>query len=73
MCNKGGYDQCITHAKGNAVRQIMRRSYKSHKGKIVLSLKNNKDVTEAMKNKNKEKPERRNEGEFFFKNKKGSG
>ena len=64
---KGGYEQCITHAKGNMVRQIMARGNKSHGGKIVLSLKNNKDLTEAMKTKNTGKPERRKEGEFFYK------
>ena len=64
---KGGYEQCITHAKGNMVRHIMARSNKTHKGKIVLSLKNSKDLTEAVKKKNKDKPERRKEGEFFYK------
>ena len=66
---KGGYAQCITHAKGNIVRQIMARSNKSHQGEIVLSLKNNKDLTEAVKNKNKAKRERRKEGKCFYKNK----
>ncbi len=67
LCEKGGYEQCITHAKGNIVKLIMAKSNKSHKGKIVLSLKNTKDLAEAVKYKNKPKPERRKEGEFFLK------
>jgi hypothetical protein len=63
---KGGYEQCITHAKGTVVRGIMLKSNKTHKGKIVLSLKNNTDLADDVKN-NTEKPERRQEGQFFFK------
>jgi hypothetical protein len=65
--DKGGYEQCITYAKGNVVRLIMARSNKTHQGKIVLSLKNNKIGTESQQAKKKEKPERRRPGEFFFK------
>jgi hypothetical protein len=65
--DKGGYEQCITHAKGNMVKSIMARSNKSHKGKIVLSLKNTKDLAESVKDKSHEKQTRRKEGEFFYK------
>jgi hypothetical protein len=64
---KGGYEQCITCAKGNVVRLIMARSNKTHQGKTVLSLKSSKVLTELPQQKKKEKPERRKQGEFFFK------
>jgi hypothetical protein len=39
---KGGYEQCITHAsithaKGKIVQGIMSKSNKTHRGRIVLS------------------------------------
>jgi hypothetical protein len=64
---KGGYEQCITYAKGNVVRLVMARSNKTHHGKIVLSLKNSKILTDLGQEMKKNKPERRKEGEFFFK------
>ena len=66
---KGGYEQCITHAKGIVVRQIMARSKKTHQGQIVLSLKNSKDLTGAVRNDTTAKPRRRQAGEFYYKRK----
>lgn len=37
---KGGYEQCITKAKGIMVRQVVERSKNTHNVKIALSLKN---------------------------------
>jgi hypothetical protein len=64
---KGGYEQCITCAKGNVVRLVMARSNKTHHRKTVLSLKNSKILTDSRQEMKKDKPERRKEGEFFFK------
>jgi len=63
---KGGYELCISHAKGNMVRQIMNKSNASHGGKIVLSLKNNKDLPAGAKDKSGPVTKRREEGEFFY-------
>ena len=64
---KGGYEQCITHAKGDVVKTIMKRSNKSHQGTIVLSLKNTKELGDSTIYKKNEKPVRRKEGEFYYK------
>ena len=64
---KGGYEQCITHAKGTLVRQIMARSATTHKGKIVLSLKGSPTNGLARKNHKNNEANRRKEGDFFFK------
>jgi hypothetical protein len=53
---KGGYEQCITQAKVNVVRQIMNKSLKTHEGRITLSLKNKKDRTEAGTDKKRRTP-----------------
>jgi hypothetical protein len=50
---KGGCKQQMTHAKDNEVRPIMASTNKTHQGKIVLSLKNSKDLTEEAKKKRK--------------------
>jgi hypothetical protein len=57
---KGGYEMCITHAKGGAVRQIMARSENTHNGKIVLSLKGAEMPASG-------KLRRREEGDFYYK------
>lgn len=64
---KGGYEQCITRAKGDVVRVIMSKSDKTHRGRIVLSLKNNTDLPDRVKNFNRQNPTRRIEGQFFLK------
>jgi hypothetical protein len=53
---KGGCEQCITRAKGDVVRVIMSKSNKTHRGRIVFSLKNNKELPDYVKNANKQKP-----------------
>ena len=65
--DKGGYEVCISQAKGNMVRQIMNKSLASHGGLIVLSLKNNKKKNGAMVQQNGAKVHRRVDGEFVFK------
>ena len=61
---KGGCKVCISHAKGSVVRQTMNRSINgSHGGKIVLSLKNRKDLPQDSKTKNGPVTQRRTKGE----------
>ena len=64
---KGCYEVCISHAKGNVVRQTMNKSNGTHGGKIALSLKNRKDLTQHSRNKLGPVTTRREEGMFFFK------
>jgi hypothetical protein len=65
--DKGCYEVCISHAKGNMVRQIMNKSNATHGGKIALSLKNKKDLSQYSKDKMGHGPTRRDEGVFFLK------
>jgi hypothetical protein len=62
---KGGYELCITHAKGNMVRQLMDRGKTTHMGSIALSMK--KVGSKGTEGGGDGKQERRKEGEFFFK------
>ena len=64
---KGGYEVCISHAKGNMVRRIMNKSIASHGGLIVLSLKNNKNTDGEPVRQKTAKVHRRVDGEFVFK------
>ncbi len=62
---KGGYEICVTHAKGNMVRQLMDRGKTTHMGSIALSMK--KVGSKGTEGGGDGKQERRKEGESFQK------
>jgi hypothetical protein len=65
--DKGCYEVCISHAKGNMVRQIMNQSNRTHGGKIAKSLKNRKDLSQFSKDEMGHGATRRDGGIFFLK------
>jgi hypothetical protein len=71
---KGGYEMCITTAKGNLTRQVTGKSENTHKAKIVLSLKGQKGLPAVEQECTDEgKPmkgqERRKGGMFYLRSK----
>lgn len=62
--DKGCYEQCVTKAKGDVVRQVLGKSTASHGKAITKSLKGTRGLTPEWT-----KKERRQNGDFFLKSK----